>query len=77
MGEAVLLGSVAIAISGLMVREAWCFFCWKRSLGRMDRTEWTRVVRALRDADSQRPVYMYSGTSIPSTSSVLSSCVRK
>ena len=49
MGEAVLFGSVAVAVSGLMAREAWCFFCWKRSLGRMDRTEWTRVVRALRE----------------------------
>ena len=77
MGEAVILGSVAAVVSGLMVREAWCFFCWKRSLGRMDRTEWTRVVRALREADPQRPAYMYSGTSIPSTSSVLSSWVRK
>ena len=49
MGEAVVFGSVAAVISGLMVREDWCFFCWKRSLGRMDRTEWTRVVRTLRE----------------------------
>jgi hypothetical protein len=49
MGEALMMAGVAAVISGLMVREAWCFFCWKRSLGRMDRTEWTRVVRGLRE----------------------------
>ena len=49
MGEALLLGGVAVVVSGLMLREAWCFVQWKRSMGRRDRTEWTRVVRALRE----------------------------
>ena len=49
MGEAMLIGGIGLVVSGFMVREAWCFFQWKRSLGRMDRTEWTRVVRDLRD----------------------------
>ena len=49
MSEAVLFGGVAVVVSGFMIREAWCFFQWKRSLGRMDRTEWTRVVRSLRE----------------------------
>jgi hypothetical protein len=48
MGEAIVLGGVAAFISVLMLREVWFFYQWKRSLGRLDRTEWTRVVRALR-----------------------------
>ena len=49
MAEAVLLGGLAVVVTGLMVREGWCFFRQKLSLGRMERTEWTRVVRTLRD----------------------------
>lgn len=49
MAEAVLLGGIAVIVSGLMVREGWCFFRRKWSLDRLERTEWTRVVRTLRD----------------------------
>lgn len=49
MGEAFFLGAVGVVISGLMVREGWCFLQWRRSLGRMDRTEWSRVVKDLRE----------------------------
>jgi hypothetical protein len=49
MGEAILFGGVAVVVSGLMLRELWCVYQCKRSLGRLDRTEWTRVVRALRE----------------------------
>lgn len=49
MAEGVLLGGLAVVVTGLMVREAWCFFRRKWSLDRMEQTEWRRVVRTLRD----------------------------
>ena len=48
-GEAVLLGGISVVITGLLLREVWCFLKWKRSLGRMDRQEWTRLVQILRN----------------------------
>jgi hypothetical protein len=48
-GEAVLITGIGVLVGGLMLREAWCFLTWKQSLGCVDRHEWHRLLRILRD----------------------------
>lgn len=48
-GDIILVAGIGSAVAGILFREVWSFFRWKRSLGRMERDEWSRVVRLLRE----------------------------
>lgn len=47
--ESVALLSFAGVVATLMIREAWSYLRWKRNLDQIDRGEWLRTIRALRD----------------------------
>jgi hypothetical protein len=48
-GELILLSVLSTLIVSSAAREAYHFFRWKRELGRMDKGEWSRVIRMIRD----------------------------
>jgi hypothetical protein len=48
-GEAFLITGIGVLIAGLVLREVWCFLSWRRSVGGMERHEWTRLLRSLRE----------------------------
>lgn len=47
--EAIALFGLAAVVSTLLIREVWSYLRWKRNLDQIDRGEWTRTIRALRD----------------------------
>lgn len=47
--DAFLIAAVGVGVGGLLIREAWSFLLWKRSLDRLERKEWARVVKTLRN----------------------------
>ena len=47
--DAIWIVAVSLGVGTLLGREAWCFLRWKRSLGRLERNEWSRMVKALRE----------------------------
>ena len=47
--EFLLLSIVASLVAVLLAREIYCFWRWKRTLGRMEHYEWTRRINSIRD----------------------------
>ncbi|MDZ4800928.1 MAG: hypothetical protein SGI92_22445 [Bryobacteraceae bacterium] len=47
--ESIALLGLAGVVATLMIREVWSYLRWKRNLDQIDRGEWTRTIRALRD----------------------------
>ena len=47
--EILLFSIGASLLAVLLVREIYCFWRWKRSLGRLEHYEWTRRINSIRD----------------------------
>jgi hypothetical protein len=47
--EILLLSIVASLLVTLVAREVYCFWRWKRTLGRMEHHEWARRVSSIRE----------------------------
>jgi len=48
--EILLLSIVASLLLMLVAREAYCFWRWKRTLGRLEHHEWARRVSSIRES---------------------------
>ena len=48
-GELLLLTALSLAIVTCAAREAYRFFRWSRDVSRLDKGEWSRVIRMIRE----------------------------
>ncbi len=48
--EILVLSIVASLLVTLVAREVYCFWRWKRTLGRMEHHEWARRVSSIRNS---------------------------
>jgi hypothetical protein len=49
MGETLVIAAVSTLLVAAVGREVYGFVQWKRQKDRMERHEWARVIRLLRD----------------------------
>jgi hypothetical protein len=49
MGESLVIAAISILLIAAISREVYGFVRWKRQQQRMEKHEWARVIRVLRD----------------------------